>query len=39
VKNVGPEKSEILILGASNADGNAVYLTPDSDIPLGTEVF
>jgi hypothetical protein len=35
---MGPETSEIFILGAVNAAGKAVYLTPESEVPLGTVV-
>jgi tRNA-binding protein len=37
-KRMGPETSEIFILGAVNAAGKAVYLTPESEVPLGTVV-
>jgi len=37
-KKLGPETSEIFILGAVNADGKAVYLTPESDVPIGEVV-
>ena len=38
-KQVGPETSEVLILGASNEKGEPIYLTPESAVPLGTRVF
>jgi tRNA-binding protein len=37
-KRMGPETSEIFILGAVNDDGKAVYLTPESPVPLGAVV-
>ncbi|MBM3319198.1 MAG: protein secretion chaperonin CsaA [Candidatus Eisenbacteria bacterium] len=37
-KRMGPELSEIFILGAVNAEGKAIYLTPESDVPLGATV-
>ncbi|RPJ40964.1 MAG: protein secretion chaperonin CsaA [Candidatus Latescibacterota bacterium] len=38
-KRVGPETSEIFLLGAVNADGKAIYLTPESPVPPGTTVL
>ena len=38
-KQMGPEKSEVLILGVPNEKGEAVYLKPESDVLLGVEVF
>ncbi|MFH1680412.1 MAG: protein secretion chaperonin CsaA [Candidatus Eisenbacteria bacterium] len=37
-KRMGPEVSEIFILGAVNEEGKAVYLAPESDVPPGTVV-
>jgi len=39
VKQMGPEKSEVLILGVPNEQGETVYLTPQSEVPLGVHVF
>ncbi len=39
VKQMGPELSEVLILGVENDRGETIYLTPESDAPLGTRVF
>lgn len=39
VKQMGPEKSEILILGVPNEQGETIYLTPQTDVPLGVNVF
>ncbi len=38
-KQMGPEKSEVLILGVPNEKGETIYLKPESDAPLGVEVF
>lgn len=38
-KQMGPEKSEVLILGVPNEQGETVYLTPQSEAPLGARVF
>lgn len=38
-KKMGPETSELFILGATNADGKAVYVTTESEVPLGTVVL
>jgi tRNA-binding protein len=39
VKKMGPEISEVLTLGVTNTLGETIYLTPESDVPLGTQVF
>lgn len=38
-KKMGAEVSEVLILGVKNAAGETIYLTPESDAPLGGEIF
>ena len=38
-KQMGPEKSEILILGVPNNKGETIYLKPESEVSLGVEVF
>lgn len=38
-KRIGPEISEALILGVRNEQGETIYLKPESDVPLGGEVF
>jgi len=38
-KQMGPEKSEVLILGVPNEKGETIYLTPESDVFLGVQVF
>lgn len=39
VKQMGPEKSEVLVLGVKNEKGETVYLTPQTEVPLSAEVF
>ena len=39
VKQMGPEKSEILILGVPNEQGETIYLAPQAEVPLGVHVF
>ena len=38
-KQMGPEKSEVLVLGVANPGGGTIYLTPESDVSLGSMVF
>jgi tRNA-binding protein len=38
-KQMGPEVSEVLVLGVENSEGKTIYLTPESDVPLGAAVF
>jgi len=38
-KKMGPELSEVLVLGVSNENGETIFLTPQHDVPLGAEVF
>jgi tRNA-binding protein len=38
-KQMGPEKSEVLILGVQNEKGETIYLTPESNVPLGGTIF
>jgi len=39
VKQMGPEKSEVLVLGVKNEQGETIYLTPQSEVPLANQVF
>lgn len=39
VKQMGPEKSEVLVLGVKNEKGETVYITPQSEVPLSAQVF
>jgi tRNA-binding protein len=38
-KHMGPEVSEVLTLGVTNTKGETIYLTTESDAPLGAPVF
>jgi tRNA-binding protein len=38
-KQMGPEISEVLVLGVENSEGHIIYLTPESDVPVGAAVF
>jgi tRNA-binding protein len=37
-RQIGPFMSEVLTLGASDADGNVILLKPDRDVPLGARI-
>lgn len=39
VKQMGPEKSEVLVLGVKNEKGETIYLTPQSEVPLSSPIF
>ena len=36
---MGPEVSEVLVLGVENDKGETIYLAPQADVALGTHVF
>ncbi|HEX9108842.1 MAG TPA: hypothetical protein VF832_16465 [Longimicrobiales bacterium] len=38
-KRMGPEISEILILGANNERGETILLEPEGEVPLGAQVL
>jgi tRNA-binding protein len=38
-KKMGPEISEVLILGVPNSKGETIFLKPEQDVDLGVEVF
>lgn len=38
-KTMGPEVSEVLVLGVEKEEGKVVYLTTESSVPVGTPVF
>lgn len=38
-KKMGSEVSEVLILGALNEKGETIYLTPQAQVPIGSEIF
>lgn len=38
-KKMGPEISEVLVLGVPNSAGETVFLQPEQDVDLGVAVF
>ena len=38
-KQIGPFRSEVLVLGVPDAEGNVVLLSPDQDVPLGGRMY
>ncbi|MCL5020770.1 MAG: protein secretion chaperonin CsaA [Bacteroidetes bacterium] len=39
VKKMGPELSEVLVLGLHGKDGETIYITPASPVALGEHLF
>jgi tRNA-binding protein len=37
-RQIGPVRSEVLVLGASDEDGRVILLEPRSDVPLGSRI-
>jgi tRNA-binding protein len=37
-RQIGPFKSEVLTLGASDEDGRVILLAPDTPVPLGARI-
>jgi tRNA-binding protein len=37
-RQIGPVRSEVLVLGASDEQGNVILLEPRSDVPLGSRI-
>jgi tRNA-binding protein len=37
-RRIGPFSSEVLVLGATDAEGNVILLEPRSDVPLGARI-
>jgi tRNA-binding protein len=37
-RQIGPVRSEVLTVGASNEAGEVILLAPDSDVPLGARI-
>jgi tRNA-binding protein len=37
-RQIGPVSSEVLVLGASDAEGRVILLEPRSDVPLGARI-
>ena len=38
-RQIGPIRSEVLVLGVPDAEGEVVLVTPDQDVPLGGRLF
>jgi len=37
-RQIGPVRSEVLVLGASDEQGRVILLAPDTDVPLGSRI-
>jgi tRNA-binding protein len=37
-RQIGPVRSEVLVLGATDSEGNVILLEPRSDVPLGSRI-
>jgi tRNA-binding protein len=37
-RQIGPVRSEVLTLGASDEAGNVILLAPDAEVPLGARI-
>jgi tRNA-binding protein len=37
-RQIGPFRSEVLVLGASDEEGRVLLLAPDTDVPLGARI-
>ena len=37
-RQIGPVRSEVLVLGASDHEGRVILLAPDADVPLGARI-
>lgn len=38
-RQIGPVKSEVLVLGVPDEDGAVVLISPESNVPLGVRLF
>ncbi|MFC2970431.1 tRNA-binding protein [Acidimangrovimonas pyrenivorans] len=38
-RQIGPVKSEVLVLGVPDDDGEVVLLTPDKNVPVGGRLY
>lgn len=38
-RQIGPVRSEVLVLGVPDAEGEVVLLVPDKDVPLGGRMY
>jgi tRNA-binding protein len=37
-RQIGPMRSEVLCLGASDSEGRVILLAPDAEVPLGSRI-
>ncbi len=37
-RQIGPVRSDVLCLGAADAEGRVILLAPDTDVPLGSRI-
>jgi tRNA-binding protein len=37
-RQIGPVRSEVLVLGASDAEGRVILIVPDADVPIGARI-
>jgi tRNA-binding protein len=37
-RQIGPVRSEVLVVGASDAEGRVILLAPDTEVPLGARI-
>ena len=37
-RQIGPVRSEVLVLGAADEQGRVILLAPDADVPLGARI-
>jgi len=37
-RQIGPVRSEVLVLGASDEEGRVILVAPDTDVPLGARI-
>ena len=37
-RQIGPVRSEVLVLGASDEEGRVILLAPDVDVPIGNRI-
>jgi tRNA-binding protein len=37
-RQIGPVRSEVLVLGATDEHGDVILLAPDADVPLGARI-
>ena len=38
-RQIGPVRSEVLVLGVPDEEGRVILLRPSSDVPLGGRMF